>query len=118
MAVFRAGPDAIIGFYGEWATPLMRERLRENDHAALIACLQGLRMNTKRFSDVVRTIIVPTLIYAGSADPIHDPIRQTASAIPGAHFVSLPGLSHVAANYSSEAVLPHVEPFLAKATGH
>ena len=117
MAALRAGPDVIIKFYGEWATPLLRERLRANDHAALIACLQGQRLNTEGFSDVVRTIAVPTLIYAGSADPIHDPARQTASAIPGAQFVSLPGLNHVAANYSSDLVLPQVEPFLAKATG-
>jgi pimeloyl-ACP methyl ester carboxylesterase len=118
MAALRAGPDVIIQFYGEWATPLLLERLRENDHAALIACLQGLRLNTKRFSDVVRTIAVPTLIYAGSADPLHGPVRQTASGIPGAQFVSLPGLSHVAANCSSDLVLAHVEPFLAKAIGH
>jgi pimeloyl-ACP methyl ester carboxylesterase len=117
MAAFRAGPDEILKFYGAWATPLMRDRVRANDHAALIACLQGLRLNTERFSGVVRTIAVPTLLYAGSADPVHDPIRQTASDIPGAQFVSLPGLSHVAANCSSDHVLPHVEPFLAKATG-
>ncbi|MGD9879423.1 alpha/beta fold hydrolase [Reyranella sp.] len=114
MAAFRAGPEEIIKFYGDWATPLIRERLLANDHAALIASLQGFRLNTKRFSDVVPTIAVPTLIYAGSADPIHDPVRQTASAIPGAQFVSLPGLSHVAANCSSDLVLPHVGPFLAK----
>jgi pimeloyl-ACP methyl ester carboxylesterase len=83
----------------------------------LIACLQGLRLNTKRLSDVVRTIAGPTLVYAGSADPIHDAARQTASDILGAQFVLLPGLSHVAANYSSDLVLPQVEPFLAKATG-
>ncbi len=117
MAALRAGPEHIIKFYGEWATPLLLERLRANDHAALIASLQGQRLNTKRFFDVVRTIAVPTLIYAGSADPIHDPARQTASDIPGAQFVSLPGLSHVAANCSSDHVLPQVEPFLAKATG-
>lgn len=62
MAALRAGPEQIIKFYGEWATPLLLERLRANDHAALIASLQGLRLNTKRFSDVVRTIAVPALI--------------------------------------------------------
>jgi len=33
---------------------------------------------------VVGTIGAPTLLYAGSADPIHDPARQTASDIRGA----------------------------------
>jgi pimeloyl-ACP methyl ester carboxylesterase len=65
----------------------------------------------------VGTIAVPTLLYAGSADPIHDAARQTASEIPGAQFVSLPGLNHPAANLRSDLVLPHVEPFLAKAIG-
>ena len=37
MAALRAGPDQIR----EWATPLLLERLRANDHSALIASLQG-----------------------------------------------------------------------------
>jgi hypothetical protein len=86
--------------------PPLRERLLTNDMAALIACQRP----QAKFSDVA----VPTLIYAGSADPIHDPARQTASEIPGAQFVSLPGLSHPAALCRSDLVLPHVEPFLAK----
>lgn len=115
MTAFRDGPDAVIKIWGtEWMTPPLRERLLANDTAALIACLQGLRLNTKGFSDVVRTIAVPTLMYAGSADPIHNPARQTASEIPGAQFVSLPGLIHPAALCRSDLVLPHVEPFLAK----
>jgi pimeloyl-ACP methyl ester carboxylesterase len=119
MTAFRGGPDAIIKVWGEeWVTPPLRERLLANDTAAMIACLQGLRLNTKGFSDVVGTIAVPTLIYAGSADPIHNPARQTASEIPGAQFVSLPGLNHPAALCRSGLVLPHVESFLAKATGH
>jgi len=114
MTAFRGGPDAIIKIWGEeWMTPSLRERLLANDTAALIACLQGLRLNTKGFSDVVRTIAVPTLMYAGSADPIHNPARQTASEMPSAQFVSLPGLIHPAA-LCGDLVLPHVEPFLAE----
>jgi pimeloyl-ACP methyl ester carboxylesterase len=117
ITALRGGPDEFIKIYGEWATPSLRERLLANDTAALIACAQGLLLNTKGFSDVLGTIAVPALIYAGSADPIHDPARQSASEIAGAQFVSLPGLDHVAAGYRSDLVLPHVEPFLAKATG-
>jgi pimeloyl-ACP methyl ester carboxylesterase len=82
----------------------------------LIACLQGIRLN-QAFPDVLGTIAVPTLIYAGSADPVHDAARQSASEIPGAQFVSFPGLVHPAALCRSDLVLPHVERFLAKATG-
>jgi pimeloyl-ACP methyl ester carboxylesterase len=118
MTAFRGGPDTIIKVWGEaWMTPSLRARLLANDTAALIACLQGLRLNSTGFSGVLGTIAVPTLVYAGSADPIHDPARQTASEIPGARFVSLPGLVHPAALCRSDLVLPQVEPFLAKATG-
>jgi pimeloyl-ACP methyl ester carboxylesterase len=74
-------------------------------------------MHTEGFSGAIGTIAVPTLIYAGSADPIHNPARQTASEIPGAQLMSVAGLSHPAALCRSDLVLPHVEPFLAKATG-
>lgn len=113
ITALRAGPEAIIKMWGEeWMTHALRERLLANDTAALIACAQRPK-NTGKLG----TIAVPTLVYAGSADPVHDPARQGASEIPGALFVSLPGLSHPAANLRSDLVLPHVEPFLAKATG-
>jgi len=115
ITAFRGGPDEIIKAWGEWVTPALRERLLANDMAALIACRQQ-RLITEGYSDVVGTIAVPTLLYAGSADPLHNAARQTASEISGAQFVSLPGLSHVAANLRSDLVLPYVEPFLAKAT--
>ena len=116
IATLRGGPDEYVRLYGEELTPPLRERLRANDTAALIACTQQ-RLITEGFSDVVRRIAVPTLVYAGSGDPLHDPARQTASEIAGAQFVSLPGLSHVAGNVRNDLVLPHVEPFLAQATG-
>ena len=118
ITALRAGPEAVIkNIWGEeWVTPVLRKRLLANDAAALIACAQRPDA-TEKYSDVVGTIAVPTLIYAGTADPIHDPARQGASEIPAAQFVSLPGLNHPAAHLRSDLVLPHVEPFLAKATG-
>ena len=115
ITALRGGVDEYVKLYDEEVTPAHREILQANDAAALIAC--GPQRPIEGFSDVVRTIAVPTLLYAGSADPVHDAVRQTASEIVGAQFVSLPGLSHVAANERSNLVLPHVEPFLAKATG-
>ena len=113
----RAGPEAIIKIWGEeWVTPVLRKRLLANDTTALIACAQRPQ-TTEKYSDVVGTISVPTLVYAGSADPVHDSARQGASEIRGAQFLSLQGLNHPAALCRSDLVLPHVEPFLAKATG-
>jgi pimeloyl-ACP methyl ester carboxylesterase len=51
-------------------------------------------------------------MYAGDADPIHEPARQTASQIPGARFISLPGQSHVAARSQPDLILPQVREFL------
>ena len=114
FTALRGGVAEYAKLYDEEVTPAHRERLLANDAAALIAC--GPQRPIEGFSDVVRTIAVPTLLYAGSADPIHDAARQTASEIAGAQFVSLPGLGHVAANERSDLVLPHVEPFLTKVT--
>ena len=109
----REGPDGIIRVYGEWVTDQLRERLLASDTAALIACRQQ-RLVTGDFADVVHKIAVPTLLYAGDADPIHGPARQSASGIPGAEFMSLPGLSHVAAMCRCDLVLPQVQRFLTK----
>lgn len=90
----RGGMDEYVRLWGEELSPQHRKLLLANDATALIACTQR-RLITKGFSDVLRTIAVPTLLYAGSADPIHDAARQTASEIAGAEFVSLPGWGHV-----------------------
>jgi len=117
ITALRAGPDAIMKVWGsEWMIPSLRERLLANDMAALIACQQQGTI-PEEFSDVVGSIAVPTLLYAGTSDPVHDPARKSASEIRGADFVSLPDLNHPAALCRSDLVLPHVEPFLAKATG-
>jgi pimeloyl-ACP methyl ester carboxylesterase len=110
----RSGPDGILKVFGEWATDGLRTRLLANDAAALIACRQ---QGLGEFADVVGKTAVPTLFYAGSGDPIHDPARQSASEVSGAQFVSLPGLNHIAGMCRSDLVLAHVEPFLAQTIG-
>ena len=117
IAALRSGPDAVINIFGEWVTPDLRKRILSNDAAALIACRQQ-RLVTEGFGDVLDRIAVPTLFYAGSADPIHDPARQSAAQVAGAQFVSLPGLNHVAGMCRSDLVLARVAPFLAKAIAH
>jgi len=115
ITALRRGVDEYVKLYDGELSPPHRERLLVNDAAALIAC--GPQRPIEGFSDVVHSIAVPTFLYAGSADPVHDAVRQTASEIAGAQFVSLPGLGHVAANERSDLLLPHVEPFLANALG-
>ena len=116
ITALRTGPEEMIRVWGEGVTPALRDRLRSNDAAALIACEQQ-RLTARDFPDVVGKIGVPTLLYAGSGDPLHDAAGQTAAEIRGAQFLSFPGLSHPQALWRSDLVLPKVEPFLAQALG-
>src|SRR5262245_55390841 len=84
FTALRGGLDEYVNYYGEELSPPHRELLLANDAAALIAC--GPQRPIEGFADVVRTIAVPTLLYAGSADPVHDAVQQTASEIAGAQF--------------------------------
>jgi pimeloyl-ACP methyl ester carboxylesterase len=50
------------------------------------------------------------LIYAGSEDvDFFEGARRAATAIPGAKFVALQGLSHLAAHDNVDDVLPHIK---------
>jgi pimeloyl-ACP methyl ester carboxylesterase len=110
----RAGPEKFARAWGEWLTPTIKERIQANDTAALIACRQQ-RLATDGYADLGE-IAVPTLVYAGSADPIHDGARQSASEIPGATFISLPDLNHIGAMCQPALILPQVQEFLEKAS--
>ena len=114
LTVLRHGLGELVNLYGEWVSPALEQRIRSNDIAALIACRRQ-RLATDEYSNVVGKIAVPALLYAGSADPIHDAARQTASQIASAKFISLPGLSHAAAMFQPQLILPEVQQFLEKA---
>lgn len=58
---------------------------------------------------------VPMLLYAGSADPWHEPMRAFAER-SGAGFFSLPGADHKGCWDGSADVLPQVMAFLAANT--
>jgi pimeloyl-ACP methyl ester carboxylesterase len=54
---------------------------------------------------------VPVLMYAGTADPWHDPMRNHALA-HGARFFSVPDADHGEALRRTDQVLDQVLPFL------
>ncbi len=110
MDALKKGPDAMIDIYG-FPSPALVERLRANDAESLIACRQQ-RLVSGGYPGVPETIVVPTLLYAGTADPIHGPAAETASLIANAQFVSLDGLNHIQGMMRSDAVLPHARRFL------
>ena len=99
----------------------LRDALNSPTEAAQPQILRGIPQVTGRMqqagadlSDRFAWMLAPPLLAEG-ADPIHEPARQAASEIPGAQFVSLPGLKHVAPYFRTDLVFPHVQPFLAKA---
>lgn len=88
---------------------LFRARVLKNDLQALLAAAQ----DRADMSDVLATISVPCLIYAGEADePVYPRAKQCVSQIANATFLSLPRLNHGDAYLQSELILPHLINFL------
>jgi pimeloyl-ACP methyl ester carboxylesterase len=110
IAILQRGAGESLKVWANWMTPALEQRLRSNDAAALIACRRQ-RLMTEGYSGLDR-IAVPTLLYAGDADPIHDGARRTASQIPGSAFVSLPGFDHVGAMCRPDLIMPQAIRFL------
>ncbi|MGO4419792.1 alpha/beta fold hydrolase [Streptomyces sp. MCAF7] len=57
------------------------------------------------------SVAVPVIMYCGTEDPWHDPLRQFAERV-GAGFFFVPGADHLAGWKRAGDVLPHVRPFL------
>ncbi|MEV5200207.1 alpha/beta fold hydrolase [Streptomyces sp. NPDC053720] len=55
---------------------------------------------------------VPMLMYCGTADPWHEPMREVTERTGGSFF-SVPGADHRGGWVRSAEILPHVLPFLA-----
>ncbi|MDR3081782.1 MAG: alpha/beta hydrolase [Streptomyces sp.] len=96
---------------GAYADPLQAAVIDAADPAVL-------RANYKAFSrdralDAGLTSAdVPMLMYCGTADPWHEPMRKVAERI-NSDFFSVPGADHHGAWVRSAEILPRVLPFLA-----
>jgi hypothetical protein len=55
---------------------------------------------------------MPTCLYAGDADALYPQTKAVSQLIPGAVFISLPGLTHPGAFQKRDLVLPRVVDFL------
>ena len=93
-------------------TPTFRAMMLANDIEALMATLT----DRPSLEDILPTLPVPCLIYAGDADPRHPEAESCVRLIPDATFVSLPGLDHMTGISRSDRVLPHVRTFLDRVT--
>jgi pimeloyl-ACP methyl ester carboxylesterase len=112
-----ADPDALAGFVavltgigalGEAET----KAVLENDGPALAAAwLQAL--SEGEVARNLGTWRTPCLIYAGSEDiDFYEDARRAAQEIPGARFVALAGLDHLATHSNVDEVLPHIRALI------
>jgi pimeloyl-ACP methyl ester carboxylesterase len=85
----------------------MHTELMRHDPEALIAWLRGSR-KWPVFWDVLPTISVPCLLYAGSESSEYAKAELTAKQIPGAVFVGIPGGGHLEGGTWINILKPHI----------
>ena len=84
-----------------------------NDPLALLASIRAFRgAVSPKSEEVLPKIALSTLLFVGEADPRFQTLKECASRIPAAKFVSLPELDHVQAVSRADLVLPHIKRFL------
>jgi pimeloyl-ACP methyl ester carboxylesterase len=118
MQAFRAmlpkEPSAFPGLlepgFGVHLTPEIRKRLMASD----LLALHALTLDREDFSDVLPTMRMPCLLFAGSADLRFPLVEECARRIPNSTFFSLVDRGHVAALAESDLVLPHLRAFLSQ----
>jgi pimeloyl-ACP methyl ester carboxylesterase len=113
-AMKEGGIAAIPGLWGAELPEALRTRLLANDVDALEAC----RVDSLGFADVLPTMTMPCLLYAGSADPVHPIAEATVAEMPNAKFFTLPGLGHAEGLFRIDLVLPRVTDFLRSVAEH
>jgi pimeloyl-ACP methyl ester carboxylesterase len=96
---------------GSPLAPETKERLLGNDVQALSA---GVTDDRPDISEILPAMTMPSLLYAGEADPLRPLVERCASELPSGRFFSLPGVNHIQGAVRSDLVLPQVVEFLAK----
>jgi len=83
-------------------------RVRGCDSQALLAVIQ----DRPDMSDILPSMTIPCLLYAGGTDDQYDRIERCANELPEGTLVKLSGLSHFEVAPRSDLVVPHVIKFL------
>lgn len=95
-------------FFGAHMTPALRARLARSDLKALAALTQ----DRASLADILPTMRMPCLLFAGDADPRSAQVQACAKSLPDATFFSVPDAGHVAAICRSDLVVSRVGRFL------
>ena len=107
----REGFSAVLEYiFGTRLTQAMRERWLAND----LDALRALTQDRESDADVIASMIMPCLLIVGELDPRLAPVRQHASELSNATFVSFPECDHAAFAVSGDPVIPHLKAFLSK----
>jgi pimeloyl-ACP methyl ester carboxylesterase len=107
------GAAAIPGTWGIPVPESIRARLLANDPVAIEASLvDGLG-----FADMLSSMTMPCLVYAGTADPIYPLVEETIAEMPNVTFFALPDVKHSEGLFQRDVVVPRVVAFLAKVDG-
>jgi pimeloyl-ACP methyl ester carboxylesterase len=105
-AEFATAMDQLFG--GRLAA--MRSRFLAND----LDALQALTQDRERNDDVLPSMTLPCLLFAGELDPRFAKVKECASTLPNATFFALPECDHITALIRNDLVIPHIKAFLLK----
>ena len=114
LEAFKQGAEAIPLVWGAPVPPAIRARLVKNDLPALIA-LRIKVLQSAGFAEILPTMKMPCLLYAGEDDPVCAENKECAAVMPNVTFFSLPGLGHADTHFRSDLVLSRITQFLATA---
>jgi pimeloyl-ACP methyl ester carboxylesterase len=126
VAAIVAHYENLFGIIGSPAfpvdPPLLRERIRAGIERSYhpqgtVRQMVAIAADATR-ADALRTLRRPTLVIHGKADPLvpYACGQDTAQRIPGAHLAGIEGMGHDLAPGVVNALLPHLQPFLASHT--
>jgi pimeloyl-ACP methyl ester carboxylesterase len=89
----------------------MRERLLNND----LEALRVLSQDRSSIAEVLPSMQMPVLLYAGALDPRFARVKECASQLPNATLFTLPSCDHIGGWLTQvDAIIPSVKSFLAK----
>ena len=100
---------------GDAISPERKAQLLANDPQSIIGASLGL-INRPDLSQVLPTMTMPCLVYAGDADGLHVGAEECVKHMPNVTWLSLPDLDHTLAMERSDLLLPHVTNFLSSVT--
>ena len=100
--------SALENSFGSRVSAARKARLGAVDREAWLAPSQ----DRPELSDILAGMRMPTCLYAGDADALFPQTKAVRQLIPGAVFISLPGLTHPGAFQKRDLVLPRVVDFL------